>query len=142
MLTTAGRTVRILLTGAVLALILIGTVWGQDNAFPFGPFRMYSTRDNPNGRVRSTQIEGVTTSGRRMVITGTETALRRAEVEGQMQRFRKHPGLLATLADAYQRRHHRARLHAVEIVVHDYGLDHSRAAKNDRRTVLARWVRP
>jgi hypothetical protein len=141
-LTTTGRSLRVLIAGALLALTLIGTVWGQDSAFPFGPFRMYSTRDEPNGRVRSTQIEGVTADGRRLVITGTETALRRAEVEGQMHRFRTHPELLATLAAAYQRRHHGARLKAVEIVVHDYGLDHSRAAKNDKRSVLARWERP
>ena len=142
MLTTAGRTVRIVLTAAVLALVVIGTVWGQDSAFPFGPFRMYATRDEPTGRVRSTQIEGITASGKRLVITGTETALRRAEVEGQMHRFRAHPELLATLATAYQRRHRGARLRAVEIVVHDFGLDRSRDPGHDRRSVLARWDRP
>ena len=141
-MTPFGRSVRVVLAAAVLAFTLIGTLWGQDSAFPFGPFRMYATRDNPDGRVRSTQIEGITAAGRRLVISGTETGLRRAEVEGQLHRFRTHPQLLATLAAAYQRRHHGARLQAVEIVAHDYGLDHSRSARNDRRTVLARWERP
>ncbi|HVX46675.1 MAG TPA: hypothetical protein VHC49_22470 [Mycobacteriales bacterium] len=125
MLTTTGRGLRALIAGAALALTLAGTVWGQDRAFPFGPFRM---ADDP---ARSPRVEGLTSDGRRLVITGG-TGLRAAEVEGQLHRFEAHPQLLGPLADAYQRRHHGTRLVAVEIVAPD----HSRPA------VLARWERP
>ena len=37
--------------GAVLAALTAGTLVGQDHDFPFGPFRMYATRDDPNGTV-------------------------------------------------------------------------------------------
>ena len=40
----------------VLGLLLAGTVWGDDDAFPFGPFRMYSTRNDPNAPVISTRV--------------------------------------------------------------------------------------
>jgi hypothetical protein len=124
-LTTTGRGLRLLIAGAVLALTLVGTIWGQDDAFPFGPFRM---NDDP---ARSTRIDGLTGDGRRLDITG-ETALRPAEIEGQLPRLRRHPELLAAFAEDYQRRHPGGRLNSVEIVAPEHG----------RRAVLARWDRP
>ncbi|HEY9391343.1 MAG TPA: hypothetical protein VIR27_16460 [Mycobacteriales bacterium] len=133
---------RLVATGLGLALVFTGTVWGQDDDFPFGPFRMYSTRDSPNAPVVTTQIEATTVSGRHLTISGPATGLRRAEVEGQLGRFVAEPALLGSLAQAYQRLHPDNPLARVEIVRRDHPLRQGRATGAERTTVLASWSRP
>lgn len=135
----AGGIARLAATAAVLALVLAGTVWGQDSAFPVGPFRMFSTRDDPNAVIRVTRIDGVLAGGARVTITGTETGLRRAEVEGQLARFVADPDLLAAVAAAYARRHPDApALARIEIVQREHLLTDGRA-NGYRDTILAGW---
>jgi hypothetical protein len=100
-LTPAGRRRRLSAVLIILALLLAGTVWGDDDAFPFGPFRMYSTRNDPNAPVISTRAVGVTATGEEVKLSGGQVGLRRAEFEGQIQRLRERPELLGLLADAY-----------------------------------------
>ena len=103
MLTDTGRAVRLAVTALVAVLLLAGTFVGQDDDFPFGPFRMYSTRDDPDGAVVSTRVEAVSPDGRVLVVDERSTGLKRAEVEGQVQRFREDPTLLAALSRAHDR---------------------------------------
>ena len=100
-LSQAGRRSRLAAVGLILALLLTGTVWGDDDAFPFGPFRMYSTRNDPNTPVISTRAVGVTAAGEEVRLSGGQVGLRRAEFEGQIDRLREHPELLGLLADAF-----------------------------------------
>ena len=51
-LSTRGRAVRVAATAVAALLLLLGTVWGQDDDFPFGPFRMYSTAPEPDEPTR------------------------------------------------------------------------------------------
>ncbi|MGY1844188.1 hypothetical protein [Modestobacter sp. SYSU DS0875] len=104
-LTPAGRRARLAAATVVLALLLAGTVWGDDDAFPFGPFRMYSTRANPDTPVTSTRVVGLTTAGTEVRLSGGEVGLRRAEFEGQLPRIHRDPSLLGLLADSYAERH-------------------------------------
>lgn len=122
-----------------LGLVIAGSVWGQDDAFPFGPFRMYSTRDDPNAPVVTTQVEAITAAGRRLTLSGPESGLRRAEVEGQLARFVAHPALLGALADAYHRRHPDQTLTRVDVVRRAYPLHGGRASGDVRSSVLATW---
>ncbi|MDX6200027.1 MAG: hypothetical protein QOJ79_3178, partial [Actinomycetota bacterium] len=85
MLTATGRRLRLAAAGVVFGLLVTGTVIGQDDAFPFGPFRMYSTRDDPDGRVVSTRVEAVDETGRVLVVPDAAPRLRRAEIEGQVR---------------------------------------------------------
>ena len=62
-LSRAGRTTRTAAFAVGLALLLAGTAWGQDDHFPFGPFRMYSTADDPDGAVLSTYLQAVDADG-------------------------------------------------------------------------------
>lgn len=133
---------RLAAAAVVLALVFAGTLWGSDSDFPVGPFRMYSTRDDPNAPVATTGIEATTPAGTRLRISGPETGLRRAEVEGQLGRFVDDPSLLGSLAAAYQRHHPGSVLSRVEVVRRDYPLRHGRATGAVRTTVLASWTRP
>jgi hypothetical protein len=100
-LSPAARIARLVAAVAVLAVVLAGTVWGDDDAFPFGPFRMYSTRADPNAPVISTRVVGLTAAGEEIRLSGGQTGLRRAEFEGQLPRIEADPELLGLLADSY-----------------------------------------
>jgi len=104
-LNPAGHAARLAAALVVLALILAGTVWGDDDAFPFGPFRMYSTRADPDQPVISTRVVGLTAAGEEIRLSGGQVGLRRAEFEGQIPRIEAHPELLGLLADSYAAKH-------------------------------------
>ncbi|MCZ2816451.1 hypothetical protein [Modestobacter sp. VKM Ac-2984] len=103
-LTPGGRRARLAAAATVLALLLGGTVWGDDDTFPFGPFRMYSTRANPDTPVVSTRVVGLTAAGEEVRLSGGEVGLRRAEFEGQLPRIHEDPALLGLLAASYAER--------------------------------------
>jgi len=103
-LNPAGRAARLAGALVVLALVLAGTVWGDDDAFPFGPFRMYSTRADPDQPVISTRVVGLTAAGEEIRLSGGQVGLRRAEFEGQIPRIEARPELLGLLADSFAER--------------------------------------
>ncbi|SHG88189.1 hypothetical protein SAMN05444351_3542 [Geodermatophilus nigrescens] len=104
-LSPAGRRARLAASLVVLALLLAGTVWGTDAHFPFGPFKMYSTRASNDAPVVSTRVVGLTGDGREVRLSGGEVGLRRAEFEGQLPRLVNDPALLVLLADTYAEHH-------------------------------------
>ena len=83
-LSRRGRRVRIAVSFVVAAVILFGTIAGQDDLFPFGPFRMYATADKLNSPVADTHFEIVDTTGATIELTEVNTGIRRAEIEGQL----------------------------------------------------------
>jgi hypothetical protein len=141
-LTAAGRRLRVAVTVAVFVLLVVGTLVGQDDAFPFGPFRMYSTRDDPEGLVLSTRVEAVDARGRVIVVPDTATGLRRAEIEGQAGRFRAHPELLAELSRAHDLLHpSEPGYDEVRVVQKRYRLHDSRPTGDATEQVVATWHR-
>ena len=105
-LTTGGRRVRAAALLLGLGLLVAGTVAGQDDHFPFGPFRMYSTADDPDGRVLSTYLQAVDAEGVVVDRVGeAHIGLRRAEYEGQLSRVVDSPEVLAELAGVFAQRH-------------------------------------
>lgn len=143
MLSQAGRRARTGLTLAVAALVLAGTFVGQDDDFPFGPFRMYSTRDDPDGTVISTRVEAVDTGGTLRVVDERSTGLKRAEVEGQVRRFVADPALLGALSRAHDRlRPDELPYAEVRVVELAYELEDSRPTGEQTERVVVRWVRP
>ena len=142
MLSAAGRRVRVAVTLLLAVLTLAGTAVGQDDDFPFGPFRMYSTRDDPDGTVVSTRVEAVDATGRTRVVDERSTGLKRAEVEGQADRFRTEPALLGALARAHERlQPDEPRLVEVRVVERVYQLRDSRPTGRESERVVARWRR-
>ncbi|MEO6714476.1 MAG: hypothetical protein ABIM89_13730 [Mycobacteriales bacterium] len=97
MLTPTGRAVRAVLAGLLVALAVAGTLVGQDDHFPFAPFRMFSTRTAPEGEVRVAELRGAVVGGSgEAVLSMASFGLRRAEVEGQIDRLRT-PRMLGEL---------------------------------------------
>ena len=143
MLTARGRAVRTAVTLVLAALVLAGTLVGQDDDFPFGPFRMYSTRDDPDGRVVSARVEAVDSTGRVRTVDERSTGLKRAEVEGQVGRFRADPSLLGALAAAARRlQPDEPPLVEVRVVEQEQRLVDSRPVGVPAERVVVRWVAP
>lgn len=141
-MSTAGMRARTAATAALAGLLLWGTLLGQDDAFPFGPFRMYATRDAPDGWVLSTRVEAVDRTGRVLVVPDSATGLRRAEIEGQAGRFRQDPGLLAAVARAHDRLHPgQPAYDEVRVVQERYRLRDSRPTGERSERVVATWRR-
>ncbi len=101
----AARRRRGIATAVVGALLLCGSAVGTDDWFPLGPFRMFTNRANPSGRVRVVTLEAVDAAGRVRTIRPGDVGLRHAELEGQLPRFQTEPSLLAAVAGAYSSVH-------------------------------------
>ena len=143
MLTSAGRRARVAVTLVLAALTLAGTLVGQDDDFPFGPFRMYSTRDDPNGTVVSTRVEARDADGRLRTVDERSTGLRRAEVEGQVRRFVADPALLGALSRAHDRlRPDEPPFTEVRVVERVYELRDSRPTGQESERVVVTWRAP
>jgi hypothetical protein len=142
-LTSRGRAVRVAATALGLALLLAGTAWGQDDHFPFGPFRMYSTAPGPDADAPDTRVEGVDTTGRTVVLNEANSGLRRAEIEGQQQAYVADPGRLRQVAVAYAERNPGAApLTEVRIVIRWAGIEDSRPTGTSSDEVVATWTAP
>jgi hypothetical protein len=122
-------------------LLVAGTFWGDDDHFPFGPFRMYSTTNKPSGRITAIAFRGTLETGEVISIRSGSFGLRPAEVDGQIVRFRSHPEDLAHLVESYERFNPEApRLNRFEIVygIHDLENGHDVGFSE---TVIAAWER-
>jgi hypothetical protein len=97
-----GLMARLLATAIGITLLLAGTVAGSDDDFPFGPFRMFATTDNWSKPISIARAEVTDAAGRTIELTPANSGVRRAEIEGQLNRFRADPRLLTGLADAYR----------------------------------------
>jgi hypothetical protein len=102
---TVGRRVRVAVTLVLAAAVFYGTLWGDDDDFPVGPFRMYSTSRELNEPVGDTQMYAVNADGEEFQFTESLSGMRRAELEGQLDKFEADPDRLAYLAESYHDRY-------------------------------------
>jgi hypothetical protein len=96
-----GRQTRLAVTAAMLGLLVLTALAGVDDHFPFAPFRMFATTDSWDEPISIARAEVVDGTGARIELTERNSGVRRAEVEGQLDRFRAEPALLRRLSDAY-----------------------------------------
>jgi hypothetical protein len=104
-LSPRARLVRVLLSGVVLVLLLFGTFWGEDDLFPFGPFKMYAGTSHLNDPVPLMKFEATTESGEEIEMRAAAFGLRPAEVEGQLDRVASNEALLTGMVRAYEDNH-------------------------------------
>jgi hypothetical protein len=141
-LTPRGRLLRVVATLTGGAVLLAGTIAGTDDDFPFGPFRVYATADKLDDPVADTRVEAVDTAGRRRTLTQHDTGIRRAEIEGQLDRFAAQPARLSIVARSYERRNPgAAQLTAIIVVVrwHEMRDGHPTGRSHDETTAV--WHR-
>jgi hypothetical protein len=134
-----GRAVRLAGAAAAVALLLGGTVTGTNDWFPFGPFTMYAGHYAPNGVITSNSLMARTADGRTVVVTESDTGLTRAELEGELFSFRKDPGRLASLAQAFHRRHPGASPYVEMWIAQQRWQLHNRAVAKQSTVTLAQW---
>jgi hypothetical protein len=143
MLSRAQRMRRALATIVASAGLLAGTFWGNDYHFPFGPFRMYSVANRLDGRIRSAVVEVRTDeSGWLRARTPADIGMKRAEIEGQVDRFVADPDLLKHLATAYERLNpDGTEVFAVRLLQETTQLRNGRPSGLVEVTTLATWGR-
>lgn len=142
-LSRSGRRIRVAITLALTGLVLYGTLWGSDDLFPFGPFRMYATADKLDSPVFDTRFELVDTTGAVVELTEVNTGIRRAEIEGQLTSIEADPTLLRIVDDAYVSRNpHAPAPVTVRVIVrwHDLHNGLETGAYTDR--TVATWDPP
>ncbi|HEX2312231.1 MAG TPA: hypothetical protein VHJ17_00730 [Thermomonospora sp.] len=105
---------------AVIAALCWTSAYGSDDHFPLGPMTQFAfTVKNDGGEIHSHWLEADTADGRHVKLSmdAVGTGLKRAEVEGQMDRLIRDPSLLQGIADAQRRLHPgRPRLTKIYIV--------------------------
>jgi hypothetical protein len=142
-LTLRGRWIRVAFTFAAAVLLVWGTFWGDDDDFPFGPFRMYASAPGSNEAAKDSRVEGVDVAGRVVPLTENNSGIRRAEIEGQQSAYVADPSRLREVADAYAVRNPGApALREVRLVIRWHGVKHSRPTGTWTDQVIADWVKP
>jgi hypothetical protein len=134
-----GRVARLAGTVAAAVLLMYGTVAGTNDWFPFGPFTMYAGHYAPNGVITSNSLMARTADGRDVLVTEADTGLTRAELEGELFSFRKDPGKLASLAQAFHQRHPGASPYVEMWIAQQRWRLHNRAVAEQSTIILARW---
>jgi hypothetical protein len=139
------RTVRLVATGIGLVLLLLGTVIGNDDDFPFGPFRMYSTSSSTTGVITTVSIEVRMADGpwEDFSATPSTIGMNAAEVEGQLSRFEADSDRLAAIARSYNNLHPDAEpVTGVRIISHGTVVKDRIPTGETTEAVLAQWEAP
>jgi hypothetical protein len=139
-LSTRGRMWRLVATLVASGLLLAGTLWGDDDHFPFGPFTMYAGAAGAHQPTIDTRLEGIDVHGNTVLLTERNTGLRRAEIEGQLGRIEQEPELLRVAAEAYERRNpHAPQLSELRIVIRWHETRDFRPTGEWTDEVVATW---
>lgn len=136
------RLTRLVITAICGGLLLAGTVFGSDDHFPFGPFRVYAGVNGPDDDAPDPRVEAVDASGRVIALGERNTGIRRAEYEGQEALFVSNPERLTILGTAYERLHPLAPpLVRVQLIMRWHEIENGRVTGTWRDELLAEWRR-
>ena len=134
---------RLAASVVVLVLLLGGTFFGSDSDFPFGPFRMYASRNAPDGVVSSLRLEAVDANKQLIAITAGSVGLRRAELEGSLPRMKSDPVLMKTIVIRYEKNNpDKPKLIELHVVVRKTQLKDGLETKSHKDEVVAKWTKP
>ncbi|WP_084516707.1 hypothetical protein [Microtetraspora niveoalba] len=142
-LSGGGRAVRLVAAALCAALLVVGTFWGDDDAFPFGPFRMYSTSTPPNGNIHVMVLKARMPDGswREVPLESVVVGVNRAEVEGRIPSFQAQPELVGRLVEAHDKlRPAEPRWTGARLVMRYLKLRERRFVGTEEK-VVAEWLR-
>lgn len=135
------RVARLAVALGVLVALAVGSLWGDDEHFPFGPFRMYSVRNDPNGTVLVTSVRGTSIDGDELRIPFSDLGIRRAELDGQLTRFFADDSRLAGhVVESYENMGSRPPVAELRIIRTIHQLEAGRVVSSSERT-LGVWRR-
>jgi hypothetical protein len=101
---------------------------------------MYASAVDPDAPTIDTRLEGTTADGATLLLNERNTGLRRAEIEGQLERFRADPELLSAVAEAYANRNpDAAPLREVRIVIRWHEVRDFQPTGESREELVASW---
>jgi hypothetical protein len=139
-LSIQGRMWRLVATLVAGGLLLAGTISGDDDHFPFGPFKMYAGAAGAHQPTIDTRLEAIDEHGNTVLLTERNTGIRRAEIEGQLGRIEQEPELLQVAAEAYERRNpHAPQLNEIRIVIRWHETRDFRPTGEWTDEVVATW---
>ena len=92
---------------AGVALAAYGTVWGDDDLWPFAPMSQFAFFVGRDDEIRAVRVDADTTAGElvRVPLSPGGIGMQRAEIEGQLTQIERDPSLLQSLALAQRVRH-------------------------------------
>ena len=145
-LSPLGRAWRVVLVLLLTAGFLAGSLVGQDDWWPFSPWRMFSTSTPPSASVVSLRIDvqsGSDRSWQPASLNPHTVGLNRAEVEGRIPQMTADPAILGTLAEAHSRlRPDDPVWRGVRIVRHEVVLADRVPTGEIRESTVIEWTAP
>lgn len=103
-MSSRGRVWRSTTACAVAAAIVLGTLVGSDDWFPFAPMRQYAYAVDPNGGVSTHFVEGIEADGDPVPITYAAIDMRPAELEGLLRVVPTRTERLAEVLETFRAR--------------------------------------
>lgn len=97
---------RLVVTAAVVVTVVLGTLVGNDQWWPFAPMSQYAFSVRNDGVINSLTMDALTVDGEvvRVPLSKERIGIERAEIEGQAPRIIRHPALLQDIAVLHSRR--------------------------------------
>ncbi|TDD79712.1 hypothetical protein [Actinomadura rubrisoli] len=127
---------RSLAAAAGIGALFYTSAYGADDDFPFGPMTQFAfSVKNDGGEIHSHWLEADTAAGAHVKLSmdAVGSGMKRAEIEGQMDRLVRDPSLLQGIADGQRRLHPRApRLTRIYIVKQVQTLRHGKVVSTTR----------
>src|SRR4051794_20037837 len=140
-LSSRGRRIRLLVTGAALAALAYGSINGGEKLFPAGPMSQYAFYVDPDSEVISTNLEADTTAGTHVVVhlSPQGVGIKRASIEGQLTDILRDPTRLRAVADGQRHLHpHDPQFTRIYVVQDIVPMQNGRVGEH-RRKVVATW---
>lgn len=141
-LSALARRIRLLAVAIALVLAVWGSAAGDDDAFPFGPFRMYASTQSLDAPTTWLELQTVAADGSRHAVPDGAVGVRRAELEGQVGSFVANPRALAPLLAAYQAGHPDAGAVGISVVRHRQEMAGGRPQGPISTAVVVTWPPP
>lgn len=124
---------------ALAAATIAGSLWWTDDAFPVAPFRMFSYGNSPNSVVRTMRFEADLADGSHVRLDASAVGLRRAELEEQTNPNRRVPDdHLVAIAEVYNDRHDPDMVH-LQVVVRRVDMVDGQP-RDESITVIGDWA--
>ncbi|MFC6883115.1 MULTISPECIES: hypothetical protein [Actinomadura] len=136
---------RSLVAAAMIGGLFYTSAYGSDDDFPLGPMTQFAfSVKNDGGEIHSHWLEADTAAGEHVKLSmdAVGSGMKRAEIEGQMDRLVRDPSLLQGIADGQRRLHPgKPRLTKIYIVKQVQTLKHGKVVKTVLQTRVTWNVR-